>query len=139
MGFFSKLFGRAEPALVPPSVNARPSDAFMQRAPTTPASFGNRPRVGDTVWVAPKRTWGEITKLQSERGAQIVDIVHGPMHTNSSKQAKPVFYTRTPADQLAWSEDAKAWILGSGPTPRIVRGKIIAPEATVARFGAAKT
>jgi hypothetical protein len=88
------------------------------------------PSVGAKVWFAPKRTWGRVLRL--ERGG-FVTFGHGsPIKPGREYR----FSSRMEKDQLVWRGDLGAWVVGSGPVPKIVRGQVVSPEPVKFAMGA---
>lgn len=85
------------------------------------------PRVGDLVWSATKGTWGKV--ITTERGG-FVTFRHG----EETRKGQQRYSTRMEKDQLEWNPEVECWIAGKGPTPKVVRGTVIAPKPVTIRM-----
>lgn len=83
------------------------------------------PRVGDKVWWAPKGLGGIVTG-RGEKGTMIFQ--GGELITNKKGRVVPRWTVAAGIDTYVWHADIKMWVVGQGPTPKLVNGQVITPD-----------
>jgi len=101
----------------------------VARQPQTQAI---RPKVGDPVWWAAKGVDGHITSLS---GDGFVFASGGPCTSPSGRKVADRYSTIVRAHDAVWRQDLHCWIVGHGPTPKLVRGQVIRPEPVIIHVG----
>jgi len=97
-----------------------------------PQTSAMRPKVGDTVWWAAKRLEGRITSLT---GDGFVFASGGPCTTPSGRKVADRYSTIVGAVDAVWHQDIHCWVVGRGPLPKNVRGRVIRPEPVIIHVG----
>ena len=86
---------------------------------------GKKPKPGDAVWWAKKEVEGRVTSV----GLGVVNFAAGgPCETPRGRKVANRYTVSAPLEDFSYDKSYDGWIIGQGPMPKNVRGKLVMPK-----------